>query len=209
MRAQLLALAGLLLLAGCDGGQEAAVKPPPVIPDREAVTYFGRMILLDHEGPKAQILLESAAKGVGKPLWFPSVRDAVAFTKLPGESKDIAAIYVTDMAQSDSWAQPNVWIDPADAVFVIESDVRGGMGAPEAVPFSARDAAEDFVRRHGGRIVGWQEIPDEYVLSDAVGTMPVEGMKGGGTSPHDMAYADPLDPTRPGALCTTEGSPPK
>jgi len=195
-------LAVTLLLVGCDDGPETALKPAPVVPDREAITYFGRMILVDHQGPKAQIILKSAVADGSTPLWFPSVRDAVAFTKLPDEPKDIAAIYVTDMARAESWDAPGVWMDPADAFFVLGSDVRGGMGAPEAVPFSARGAAEDFSHRHGGRIVRWQDIPKDYVLSDAAETMD----SGNEMPPHAMTHGDPLDFTDPGAICTSEGT---
>jgi copper chaperone NosL len=195
-------MAALLLLAGCGDDQQTAAKPTPVTPDREAITYFGQMILLDHQGPKAQIMLKSAiAEGRG-PLWFPSVRDVVAFTKLPDEPKDIAAIYVTDMARAGSWDDPQVWMDPAEGFFVIESDVRGGMGAPEAVPFSARNAAEDFAHRRGGHIVRWQNIPEDYVLSDAAETMG----EGGAMAPHGAAHPDPLNLAQPGALCTAERS---
>lgn len=196
------ALAALLLLAGCGDDQQTAARPAPVTPDREATTYFGQMILLDHQGPKAQIMLKSAIKEGKGPLWFPAVRDAVAFTKLPDEPKDIAAIYVTDMARAGSWDDPQVWVAPAEAYFVIGSDVRGGMGAPEAVPFSARKAAEDFVGRRGGDIVRWQDIPEDYVLSDAAEMMGADGAM----APHDTHQLDPLDLTQPGALCTSEGS---
>lgn len=208
MRALIATLAAALLLAGC-GNEETASRPPPVVPDREAVTYFGRMILLDHQGPKAQIILRSALKDGTGPLWFPSVRDAVAFTKLPGEPKDIAAIYVTDMAMADGWDDPKVWMEPEKAVFVIESEMRGGMGAPEAVPFSDRTAAETFAGEHGGRIVAWADIPEAYVLSDAAGTMTMDGMKGGAPPHHGTAAPDPTDLTQPGALCVSERSPRK
>jgi len=195
-------LAALLLLAGCGDDPQATARPAPATPDREATTYFGQMILLDHQGPKAQIMLTGAIKDGKGPLWFPSVRDAVAFTKLPDEPKDIAAIYVTDMARAESWDNPQVWVDPAEAYFVIGSDVRGGMGAPEAVPFSERNAAEDFVGRRGGHIVRWQDIPKDYVLSDAAETMGAGGMM----APHGAPHPDPLDLTQPGAMCTSEGS---
>jgi copper chaperone NosL len=180
MKALVAALTAVLLLAGCGDGQKTAAKPAPVVPDREAITYFDHMILVDHQGPKAQIILTSAVKEGKGPLWFPSVRDAVAFTKLPDEPKDIAAIYVTDMAKTANWDDPTEWMAPEKAVFVIESDMRGGMGAPEAVPFSERAAAEAFVHGHGGRIVAWADIPEDYVLSDAEATMKGEGMGGPG-----------------------------
>lgn len=157
-----------LLLAACGDDDTPATAPPPVTPDREAITYFGRMILVDHQGPKAQIHLESQEE----PLWFPQVRDAVAFTLLPGEAKDITAVYVTDMAVSQGWDDPQVWIPAARAVYVIGSQRRGGMGAPEAVPFSDRARAEAFAADNGGRVVAWQDIPEDYVLGQDDTPMP-------------------------------------
>lgn len=205
MKALVVALAAMLLLAGCGDEPKSVAKPAPVVPDREAVTYFGHMILLDHQGPKAQIMLKSAVKAGTGPLWFPSVRDAVAFTKLPGEPKDIAAIYVTDMAKAESWDDPKEWIDPEKAVYVIESDRRGGMGAPETVPFSERITAEAFAQDHGGRIVAWTDIPEDYVLSDANDTMKMDEMKNKETPPHAMAHAGSGERPLDGDLCTADG----
>lgn len=149
----------LLWLTAC--APDADQPPPePVTPDREAMTYFGRMILVDHRGPKAQIHLRSTEE----PLWFSQVRDAVAFTLSPEEPSDIAAIYVTDMARADGWDQPQHWMAARDAVYVIDSERRGGMGALEAIPFSEREAAEAFIDAHGGELVNWEDIPEDYIL---------------------------------------------
>ena len=43
--------------------------------------------LVEHPGPKGQAIL----KGRDEPVWFSSARDAIAFTRLPDEPKDIAA----------------------------------------------------------------------------------------------------------------------
>ncbi len=177
MRMRWLATALMVFtLTACGEEQQAAEAPPPVAPTREAVTYFGRMILVDHQGPKAQIHLESQEE----PLWFPAVRDAFAFTVLPGEARDITAIYVTDMAASEGWDNPQVWVPAGSAVYVIRSDRTGGMGMPEAVPFTDRAAAEAFVADYGGEIVAWDAIPEAYVLGE--GEEPAPGMthSGGG-----------------------------
>lgn len=205
MKVLVVALAAILLLAGCGDEPKSVAKPAPVVPDREAVTYFGHMILLDHQGPKAQIMLKSAVKAGTGPLWFPSVRDAVAFTKLPGEPKDIVAIYVTDMAMAKNWDDPREWMAPEKAVFVIGSAMRGGMGAPEAVPFSDQSAAQTFAHEHGGRIVAWTDIPEDYVLSDAKDTMKMDGMKNEETTPHAMAHAGSGERPLDGDLCTADG----
>lgn len=152
----------ILLLAACGEDQQAAAPPPPLTLDREAVGHYCGMTVADHEGPKGQIHVAGRAE----PYWFTSVRDTVAFTLLPEEPKDIRAIYVSDMAASDEWAQPSAWIDARQAVFVLDSDMRGGMGQREAVPFSDRAAAERFTTDHGGTIVAFDAIPRSYILDE-------------------------------------------
>lgn len=159
LRRLLLAAAVALSLAACDDAADQAEAPPPATPTREAVTHFGGMVLLDHAGPRAQAHLKS-----GEILWFPAVSDLVAFTLLPEESKAVAALYVSDMATSTTWAAPETWMPAEDGFYVIDSDARGGMAMPEAVPFSTLAAAEAFTAEHGGRVVKWGEIPQDYVL---------------------------------------------
>jgi copper chaperone NosL len=153
-----LALA-MLALAACEEEKEA---PPPQELTRDAVSHYDQMLVLDHEGPRAQILLESR----DEPVWFSSVRDAFAFHFLPEEPRDIAAIYVTDMARAATWEDPGpgIWIEARDAHFVIGSDRRGGMGAEEPVPFGTTEAAAAFAAEHGGEVVDFDGVPRDYVL---------------------------------------------
>ena len=110
---------------------------------------FCGMNLLEHPGPKGQIITASRID----PFWFTSVRDTVAFTLMPDQPRDIRAIYVSDMAQALSWEDPGAtnWIDARKAFFVIESRKQGGMGAAEAVPFGNRAAADAFAAANGGQ----------------------------------------------------------
>jgi copper chaperone NosL len=148
-------------LAGCDQ-KEAAQLPPPIAMTQDAVGRYCGMNLFEHPGPKGQII----AKSLIEPVWFSSARDAIAFTMLPDEPKDIQAIYVSDMGKAPSWEKPGAdnWVEARKALFVIGSRVKGGMGSEEAVPFSDRAAAEGFVSRNGGRIVPFAEVPRDYVL---------------------------------------------
>ncbi len=148
-------------LAGCEPAQQATAPSPSEVL-AEATGHYCGMLLVDHDGPKGQIHLS----GHAQPVWFSSVRDTIAFLRLPEEPRDIIAVYVNDMGRARNWEQPEsgTWIEARSAWFVIESDRRGGMGAPEAVPFSERDAAESFRDRHGGTIVRLDAIPDAYVL---------------------------------------------
>lgn len=167
------AFAAFLLLAACDPGAEGE-KPPPAALTREAVGHYCGMIVADHAGPKAQIHLRSGHRIV----WFTSVRDAIAFTRLPEEPSDIAAFYVSDMGRAETWDRPgaDAWIDGYEAVYVIGSSRRGGMGALEAVPFSDHAAAEAFGRRYAGEVATLDAIPDDYVLGDETAT-PEAGMR--------------------------------
>lgn len=152
-----------LVLAACK--EDAVVPDPHVLTDAATGRYCG-MMLVEHDGPKAQILL----KGSDDPIWFSSARDAVVFTLLPEEPRDIAAIYVSDMGQAPTWEDPGAdnWTDAQTASFVIGSDAQGGMGGNETVPFADRAEAEAFVDEHGGQIVAFDAIPADYVFGSPV-----------------------------------------
>jgi copper chaperone NosL len=156
------ALAALVVLGGCSPEAADAPLPPPVALNADAMGVFCGMNLMEHPGPKGQIITKSRID----PFWFSSVRDTVAFTLMPDQPRDIRAIYVSDMARAPSWETPGQanWIDARKALFVIGSRKQGGMGAAEAVPFGEQAAAESFVAAHGGRIVSFEQIPRDYVL---------------------------------------------
>ena len=169
------ALLGVVSIGGCTQ-EPSAPPPPPAEVNAEATGHYCGMLLVDHEGPKGQIHLASRSG----PAWFSSVRDTIAFTRLPEEPRDITAIYVNDMARATQWEQPEpgAWVDAREAWFVIGSDMRGGMGAPEAAPFSEESAAEAFRAQHGGRVVRLTGIPDRYVLG------PVDSAADPAQTPH-------------------------
>ena len=154
-----------LSVAGCDRDAANSVMPPPVALDSDAMAVFCGLNLVEHPGPKGQIITASRID----PFWFTSVRDAVAFTLMPDQPHDIRAIYVSDMARARSWDDPGAtnWIDARKAFFVIESRKQGGMGAAEAIPFGERADAEAFVSSQGGKVVTFTGIPSSYVLGGA------------------------------------------
>ena len=153
------ALAASALAAACD--ENEAPPPPPAELTRAAVGHYCGMIVADHAGPKGQVFIE----GSGEPLWFSSVRDAIAFSMLPEEPKRIAAIYVNDMGRASRDApEPGTWNEARKAWYAIETGRAGGMGAPEAVPFADRAAAEAFAAAHGGRATAFADIPRAFIL---------------------------------------------
>jgi copper chaperone NosL len=170
-----------IALTGC--GQEKELPPPPPFElTSEAIGHYCGMNLLEHTGPKGQVILASGSE----PFWFSSARDALSFTMLPEEAKDIRAIYVSDMGKAKSWDNPGStnWVDARRALFVVGSSRQGGMGAPETVPFSERAAAETFAAAYGGRIVKFDEVPRDYVLGPGSDAEATEGQS------HDGSQGD-------------------
>jgi copper chaperone NosL len=163
--APLIALVAVLACASCGKEGSVAEKPAPHEVTDASIGHYCGMALAEHAGPKAQIFLT----GHKDPVWFSSVRDAFAFTMLPEEPKDFAAIYVNDMGRVKNWDQPepDTWIDAKKALYVIGSDRPGGMGGEEAIPFGEEADARRFSSANGGRIVSFAEVPESYVLPGA------------------------------------------
>ncbi len=153
----------LALAAACDGEQAVANLPEAIALTEDAAGHYCQMIILEHQGPKAQVHLA----GFPAPLWFSQVRDGIAYLKSPEQSAEILVLYVNDMGEAQSWSEPGAenWISAADAFFVVGSDAIGGMGAPEIAPFGSKLKAEQFIAEHGGEIMLLNEIPAEIVLS--------------------------------------------
>ncbi len=160
----------VLLLAACR--EEEVAMPDPVALNDEALSHFCQMNVAEHAGPKAQIHLE----GYPAPLFFAQVRDAVAYIKGPERDAAITAIYVSNMAAAESWALPGTenWIDANEAVFVVGAPVRGGMGAPEIVPFANETDAQDFIARYGGAAMALDDIPADAAMGPVDLNTPLE-----------------------------------
>ncbi len=162
MRYLVLSCLAAIVVAGCSP-QQAVVVAEPVTLTGEAIGHYCQMIVLNHPGPKAQVHLA----GIQQPLWFTQIRDAMAFDRMPEETAEIAAIFVSDMGAAMRWDNPGTdnWVDARNAYYVVGSSRRGGMGAPELVPFALRQKADAFASRHGGTVIGFAEITDEMVLA--------------------------------------------
>ncbi len=158
----LLTVLFMVALAACNDEQAAAPKPQEL--NRDCIGYYCNMFVADHPGPKAHIYL----RGELEPVWFTSVRDAIAYTMLPEEPRSIMVVYVTDMAKASNWEKPgnNTWMEAKDAWYVIGSSKRGGMGAAEAVPFSDKTSAKKFTEEFGGLVVEYEGVKPNYIFGD-------------------------------------------
>jgi copper chaperone NosL len=164
------ALLGVMLLAACSRAETAANAPHPrEVTDASAAEFCG-MDLTEHSGPKAQIFV----RDIPNPYWFATVRDAFAFTMLQETPKAITAIYVNDMAKARNWDQPEAgtWVEAHKASYVIGSNKRSGMNTEEAIPFSDAASARAFAAVNGGRVVGFDEMPQSYILASTSGDRP-------------------------------------
>ena len=161
---QLCVLTFVLLLASC-GKSRLGEAPPAQTLTREANGYYCLMTVLNHRGPKGQIILTDRKQA----LWFTSVRDMIYFSRLPVEPKNIAAMYVNDMTNAD-WDAPGVenWIDARKAWYVLGSGLTGGMGASETVPFATKSKAELFAGSQGGTVHTFESIPQAYILDSSL-----------------------------------------
>jgi nitrous oxide reductase accessory protein NosL len=159
----LLAAALLLPLSACKQERADAAPPPPVAITADAIGHYCGMNLVDHPGPKGQVIL----KDRDTPVWFSSVRDTLAFTMLPEEPRDYRAVYVTDMTRARDPQKPDLtaWIDARRAWYVLGSAQRGGMGAAEPFPFPDETAAKAFAVAQGGTVKRFAELKEDEILT--------------------------------------------
>ncbi|SFJ42282.1 nitrous oxide reductase accessory protein NosL [Celeribacter neptunius] len=153
----LVVILSVLALGACRDDRLA--RPDPVEMTPEAVGFYCQMTLLEHAGPKAQIHLD----GMPAPIFFSQVRDAIAYLQMPEQNYAVTATYVQDMSGA-TWDAPGGWVEVSEPIYVIDSDMRGGMGAPEFVPFTDPSAAQAFVRDHGGRLKELSDISTAEAL---------------------------------------------
>lgn len=157
------ALMAMALLIGCEDSP-IDLPLPRALSDGASGIYCG-MILVEHPGPKAQIF----EKGRADPVWFSSVRDALAYTRLPGEAQSVVALYVHDMGRAHSWESPQadgIWIAAQKAHFVVGSSKRGGMGMIEVVPFESKEDAKLFAGEYGGTVVTYENIESRFLFPE-------------------------------------------
>lgn len=137
--------------------EKAKGKPLPVELTREHACRVCGMIVVDFPGAKAQIHYKD-----GQFDTFCSTLDMFLFYLQPDRPRNITAIYVNDMGRAD-WEHPvGNWIDAREAFYVYGGDVMGPMGEA-LVPFSQKADAEEYIKKHGGRLMRFDEIGPEIL----------------------------------------------
>ena len=154
------ALAFVLALGCGQAADEREVAAPKELTGAEVCAVDG-MILRDYDGPKAQILWRD-----GRRTFYCEAREVFAEWSDRIRRKRILEFYVQDFADRPWDHYSGHWIRAQDAVFVIESEMRGAMGS-SFVSFRDPAHAVAFSALHGGRVLRLDEItPDVYAASE-------------------------------------------
>ncbi|MBL8539063.1 MAG: nitrous oxide reductase accessory protein NosL [Betaproteobacteria bacterium] len=147
----------VLLLAACS---EQAATVAPVDITRDTTCALDGMVLADYPGPKGQIHYDR-----GSPDFFCDTMELISIHLRPEQQKRVVALFVQDMGQAD-WNEPRGhWIDARGAFYVRGSGRHGSMG-PTLASFAREDDAQAFAKRHGGKVLRFNEITIDMVALD-------------------------------------------
>jgi len=153
--------AALLLLSGCDRGDESAHAHEPVPINNGDECHVCGMTINNHPGPKGQAFIRNNAT----PFKYCSTRDLFSHILQPEVRSRITQVYTHDMG-STAWQSPDnsAFTDAREAWFVINHPKKGAMG-PTLAPFAEKSAAENFIEQYGGKIVRFEDITLEMVAN--------------------------------------------
>lgn len=124
----------------------------PVNLSRSEMCVIDSMIIVNYNGPKAQILWKNDTRS-----FYCEVREAFYDSLDKVKSKQIKAFYVQDFSDIDWGSYIDRWIVASEAYYVIDSNKDGAMGLTY-VPFSKKGFAEKFLNFYGGKLVTFNEI---------------------------------------------------
>jgi copper chaperone NosL len=92
----------------------------------------------------------------GTIMWFDGAKDMLAYYFNPGKFGSQSPESIMDIWVKDYYSL--AWIPGRQAFFVTGSDVHGPMGQ-EFIPFSSREAAQNFLKDHRGeKVLTFAEI---------------------------------------------------
>lgn len=145
-----------ILLFGC--GEE--IKPNPQEITGNTFCALDGMLLIDYQGPKAQIHYDQSA-----PEFFCDTVEMFAIYTRPEQERRILAMYVQDMGKTD-WNKPlGNWIDAKTAFYVAFSKRLGSMG-PTLASFAREEEARQFIKEYGGELFRFNQITPEMTTLD-------------------------------------------
>ncbi len=174
----LVVFGGAMGCFGNDDEQQEEVQVDPIAIEAEHSCSVCGMFVGEGEGewgPNGQVFFRGDEDG---PAIYDSVRELfIDMLARQRRGDEVDGAWVTDYASFDYQIEtrrdepyidgstdPDTFVELSEAVFVIDSGIRGAMGV-ELLPFSSQQAASDFVREHGGEMVYYDEIDLKMVES--------------------------------------------
>lgn len=152
----------ILLFAGIFlSPQPVSAEPPETIGSSERCAVCG-MFVAKYPNWVTQIQYTD-----GNQKYFDGVKDLMAHLHNPASYGFNPNLQAKEIWVKDYYSLK--WIDGRSAIYVVGSDIFGPMGK-EFVPFSKREAAENFLKDHHGK---------KTLLFDKITSEMVESMRSG------------------------------
>jgi len=141
--------------------QKENIDIKPINLNKNHMCASDAMIILNYNGPKAQILWKDGSRS-----FYCEAREAFYELLDKVQSKRILACYVQDFSNLKWGSYIDKWILANDAYYVVDSNKDGAMGLTY-VPFSNLDSAKKFHDIHGGDLLKFNEINDKTLSKSA------------------------------------------
>lgn len=158
VRGLALAAIACAALVGCSEEATEVVKAVP-IGAHDRCKMCG-MVIVHYPGPKAEIFIKGAD---GEAVKFCSGRDAFTFALQPENARRLIGFFIHDMGKT-GWEKPDdaALVDATKAVYVYGHVVDGVMGN-EPVAFTSQDKAQEFIKKHGGKLYAYKDVTLELL----------------------------------------------
>ncbi|HIH2762641.1 MAG TPA: nitrous oxide reductase accessory protein NosL [Candidatus Azoamicus sp. MARI] len=131
----------------------------PININKNHICACDSMILIDYNGPKAQIIWTDENRS-----YYCEVREIFYEVNDKIKSKRIKKIFVQDFSNLEWGSYTDKWIDAEQAVYVIDSNKDGAMGVTY-VPFNNIDSAKNFMKENGGILLNFNQINTHVLTS--------------------------------------------
>ncbi|MFC1602507.1 nitrous oxide reductase accessory protein NosL [Pseudomonadota bacterium] len=148
-------LIALSLTSGCSENSSDKTSYTPQDLTRDEVCMIDGMILLDHPGPKGQVIYKN-----GEPHFFCDTKGLISTLYDQNYNTKIKQAFVQDFGKRKWSSYSDNWIDVKQAFFVMGSSQFGAMG-PTLATFSTRSDADAFAKEFGGSVLAFNELSEE------------------------------------------------
>ncbi len=139
----------ITILSGCNDSSNNNQSNIPIDITRDHVCMLDGMILLDHPGPKGQIILKN-----NEHQFFCDTKGLISTLYNPNYKTKIKHAFVQDFGNRQWGSYKDNWIDITKSFLVIDSHKVGSMG-PTPATFSTNQEAENFAKQFGGSVIAF------------------------------------------------------